>query len=144
MKKNMPISGVEMNPKFKNQKIIGYTLLIVGLCLMAYSIVSVISVFTGGNVPIEILHAEETSNTHQETTGSSNNNSAPNIDMSQLITPMFPMFNLMAWLTIAFFLLIAGQRLARVGIEMMKLSLPKSEKTKMEKEKENKIIDKKQ
>lgn len=83
---------------------------------------------------LKLLHAEETSNTHQETTGSSNNNSAPNIDMSQLITPMFPMFNLMAWLAIAFFILVAGQRFTRVGIDMMKVSLPKTEKTKIEKE----------
>ena len=124
-----------MNSKFKNQKIVGYVLLIVGLCLMACSIASVISVITSGNVPIEILHAEETSNTQQEATDSSSDNtSAPNIDMSQLITPMFPMFNLMAWLAIAFFILVAGQRFTRVGIDMMKVSLPKPEKTKIEKE----------
>ena len=44
-----------MKWKIKDNKIAGYIILIVGLLIMAFSIISVYSVFTTGNVPIEIL-----------------------------------------------------------------------------------------
>lgn len=112
-----------MTIKEKDKTIVGYSLLIVGLILMFYSIFSVIGVFTGGEVPIEILNAEEKDSTTQtEDNPESNNQTSPNL--GQIIEPMFPMFNAMIWLTFAFFILIAGARVARVGIKMMKASIP--------------------
>ena len=40
--------------------------------------------------------------------------------MGQLMTPMFPVFNLMVFLAIAFFILLAGQKLARLGLNILK------------------------
>ena len=111
----------------KDLKITGYVLLIVGICLMAFSIVAAISVFTGSsNVPIEILKADDTSDTTQGTSGE---NGEPNMDMGQLMTPMFPVFNLMIFLAIAFFLLVAGQKLARLGLNILKPTPPPIIKT---------------
>jgi len=120
----------------KDQKIVGYVLLIAGLCIMIYSIVSVIGVFTGGDVPIEILHASEDqeNTTTQPTVDESGNATMPSIDMSQIIEPMFPLFNLMGWLAIAFILLVGGQKFARVGINLMKASIPQQKKAKFEKD----------
>jgi len=126
-----------MDLKGKDQKIVGYVLLIAGLCIMIYSIVSVANVFTGGDVPIEILHASEDqeNTTTQPTVDEGGNVTMPSIDMSQIIEPMFPLFNLMGWLAIAFILLVGGQKIAKVGIDLMKASIPEQKKIKLEKEK---------
>ena len=50
--------------------------------------------------------------------------SAPNIDLGQMFVPLFPMFNLLAWFLISFVILVAGGRVAQIGIKMMKASLP--------------------
>lgn len=114
----MPYPAIKMAELTKDLKITGYVLLIVGICLMVFSVVAALSVFTGsGNVPIEILKADETSDTSQGTSGE---NGEPNIDMGQLMTPMFPVFNLMVFLAIAFFILLAGQKLARLGLNILK------------------------
>ena len=114
-----------MNIKEKDKTIVGYFLLIVGILLMFYSIISVIGVFTGGDVPIEILRPEEKDETtNAEIDPKSGNITIPDIDLSQAIEPMFPMFNVLIWLFIAFFILIAGGRVARVGIRLMKASIP--------------------
>lgn len=112
--------------KGKDEKIVGYAILIAGLCIMGYGIASVVNLSQGGEVPIEILHAVEgESNQNIPSVGNdSNNMSAPNIDLGQMFVPLFPMFNLMAWLLIAFVILVAGGRVAQIGIKMMKASLP--------------------
>ena len=129
-----------MNLKDKDQKIVGYVLLIAGLCVMAYSIISVIGVFTGGDVPIEILHASENQEnaTMQPTIDEGGNVTMPSMDLGQIIEPMFPLFNLMGWLSIAFILLVGGQKIARVGIDLMKASIPQQKKAKFEKDKSQK------
>lgn len=92
---------------------------------MFFSIISVIGVFKGGEVPIEILHAEEKDEkTNAEINPISGNITIPIIDLNQVIEPMFPMFNVLIWLFIAFFILIVGGRVARVGIKLMKASIP--------------------
>lgn len=119
-----------------DQKIVGYALLVVGLCIMGYSIFSVFSVFGGGNVPFEILVSEAGDADQNLSQGDIDitNMSISNINLEQVITPLYPMFNLMIWLAIAFFLVIAGGRVASLGIKMLKASLPelkviKSERT---------------
>ncbi|MDH7517663.1 MAG: hypothetical protein QHH19_04905 [Candidatus Thermoplasmatota archaeon] len=98
--------------KINNEKLVGYILLIVGLCIMIYTIATVISVFTGGGgIPVKILEEKTT----QGASGSS-----PEDTMMLL----FPMFNALIWVAIAFLLVAAGGRVARIGIQMMKASLP--------------------
>ena len=132
-----------------DQKIVGYALLIVGLCIMGYSIFSVFSVFGGGNVPFEILVSETgdaDQNLSQGDIDIANMSiSDINLNLEQVITPLYPMFNLTIWLAIAFFLVIAGGRVASLGIKMLKASLPelkviKSERTE-KKERNMKVED---
>jgi hypothetical protein len=117
-----------INLKDKDEKIVGYVILIVGLCIMGFSISSVINLSQGGDIPIEILHApERQSEQNMEPSDIDNNTSnmsAPSIDLGQIITPLYPLFNLIAWLVIAFVILVSGGRVAHVGIQMMKASLP--------------------
>jgi len=103
--------------KLNDGKIIGYALLIAGICIMGYSIASAIMVFNGGEVPIKILHSE-----NKKTNQSSQPNQQP--DLGDVMTPLFPMFNALTWLAIAFFIIAAGGRVARIGINMMKVSIP--------------------
>ena len=103
--------------KLNDGKIIGYALLIAGICIMGYSIASAIMVFNGGEVPIKILQSED-----KKTNQSSQPNQQP--DLGDVMTPLFPMFNALTWLAIAFFIIAAGGRVTRIGIKMMKVSLP--------------------
>jgi len=103
--------------KLNDGKITGYALLIAGICIMGYSITSAIMVFNGGKVPIEILQSE-----NKKTNQSSQPNQQP--DLGDVMTPLFPMFNALTWLAIAFFIIAAGGRVARIGIKMMKVSIP--------------------
>jgi len=114
-----------MNFKEKDKTIVGYALLIVGLILMFYSIFTAVSVLNGGEVPIEVLKAEENEQTTEaEIDSESGNVTIPEIDLSKVVEPMFPMFNVMIWLFIAFFILLAGGRVARIGIQMMRANIP--------------------
>jgi len=112
--------------KVKDEKIVGYAILIAGLCIMGYGIASVVNLSQGGEVPIELLQDDEgESNQKMPTLGNdSNNMSVPTIDLGQILTPLFPMFNLISWLFIAFVILVAGGRVAQIGIKTMKASLP--------------------
>ena len=103
--------------KLNDGKIVGYALLIAGLCIMGYSIASVIGVFTGGEVPVRILQSE-----NKKTNQSSQSNQQP--DLGEVMTPLFPMFNALIWLALAFFIIAAGGRVAGIGIKMMKVSIP--------------------
>ena len=120
----MLILVLNMNSEGKDKTIVGYALLIVGLCLMGYSIASLIGVFTSGDVPIEILHAEGTDTTTEMSYDPKEGNVSMPMDLSQVIEPMFPIFNVMGWLAIAFFIVAAGGRVARIGIQMLKATLP--------------------
>jgi hypothetical protein len=113
----MTVLEVLMKKLSKDLKILGYALLIVGICLMVYSVVSALSILTGSDVPIEILKTVDSPNNTQGTIGE---NGASNIDFSQMISPMFPVFNAMIFLTIAFFILWAGQKFARLGLNILK------------------------
>jgi hypothetical protein len=114
-----------MNLKDKDKTIVGYTLLIIGLILMFYSIISVIGVFNGGDMPIGILQeGKDSDNNDVDLDQNSGNSTAPDIDLGKIIEPLFPMFNVMLWLIIAFFILMAGARVARIGILMLRASLP--------------------
>jgi len=116
--------------KFKDEKIVGYALLIVGLCIIVYSISSVIGVFNGGEVPIKILQSE-----NKETTQNNQSSQQPNLE--DIMTPLLPMFNALTWVAIAFFLVAAGGKVARIGIKMMKVSVPDEVKI-IRSEKDNK------
>jgi disulfide bond formation protein DsbB len=144
---NMYLKVLNMLIRWKDEKVVGYILLVIGLCTMLYSIVTVLSVFNGGDAPLEILHAEESPDTEQEFTGNTTDNTTmPTIDFSEMMIPLFPMFNMLIWITIAFFLVVAGGRVAGIGIKMIKLQPHKEKsdqykvtnKNKEEKQKEKK------
>ena len=104
-----------MEQKQNKEKIIGYAIFFVGLCIMGFSIISMISVFISGNAPINIF--PQTTNTIQ-----SGNNSSQNEQIG--LTPLFPMFNIITWFVMAFIIQVAGGRIASLGIKMLKASLP--------------------
>lgn len=103
----------------KDEKIVGYIILVIGLCIMAYGIYSVFELAGTGAPPIEILTNGGADNTNQIITNTTN--PQPNIDITNLITPLFPMFNVFIWLAIAFFIVVAGGRVSHIGIKMIKM-----------------------
>ena len=70
---------------------ISYALLTISLCLMAYSIVSVIGVFTSGEEAIEILHTEKIDSTSEITKTHERNVSR---DIGIEIQKIYPIFNI--------------------------------------------------
>jgi hypothetical protein len=101
----------------KSEKIVGYAILIAGLCIMGYGIFSVITVFSGGEIPLKLLQAE-----NQNTDATDQTSQMP--DLREIIEPLFPMFNALIWAVIALLIIAAGGRVARIGIAMMKVSIP--------------------
>ena len=102
-------------------KNIGYVILIAGLCIMGFSIVSMISVFVSGKVPVHIL---TTTFGTSQSSGSLNNSTLTEGD---IMTPLFPMFNTLIWFIMAYILLAAGGRFASIGLKILKASLPNAE-----------------
>lgn len=96
---------------------VGYVILIAGLCIMGYSIASVIIVFNGGNMPLELLQSE-----NKKIDTAKQTNQTPNL--KEIIEPLFPMFNALIWMVIALLLVVSGGKVARIGIKMMKVSIP--------------------
>lgn len=105
-----------MKMKVRDTKAAGYILLIAGLSLIGYTVFSVYAVFTGSDPPLQVL--KENSNDM----GGANNSSASQPDLSQLIKPLYPLFNLSAWLLVAFFLVTVGGRISMIGIQLMKVN----------------------
>ena len=100
---------------------------------------SVLNIFNGaGSVPIEILHSEDTTS-GQQTIDISNGTPSIPIDFTQIMTPLFPAFNVLIWLAVAFFLVSAGARIASIGIKLMNTS-PSIEGTIKTKEKKDKHV----
>ena len=114
-----------ISKKLKDEKIVGYIILLAGLIIMFYSIFSVITVFLSGQVPIEIIKTEQDNANLNGGTNESNgsNGQSHGIDFGDIMKPLFPIFNAMVWLSIAFFILAAGGRVAIIGIKTMKASL---------------------
>jgi len=124
-----------MKFKIRDEKIVGYALLIAGLCIIGFSILAAIGAISG-DIPIRIVKVEET-DTHQAEFNASSDEAT--FDMSQILRPMYPLFNLMAWLAIMFFLLFAGGRIARLGIRMMKVPIPDVKMVKPSKEEKKEV-----
>ncbi len=107
----------------KDEKITGYIFLIVGLIIMLYSLVLVLNVAGTGMVPVEFIETPESSNINNPV-NLSGNQTMPSIDMSSMMIPLFPMFNISLWLVICFFILVVGGKISSVGINMMKATVP--------------------
>ena len=124
-----------MKFNIRDEKIVGYVLLIAGLCIIGFSILSAIGAISG-DIPIQIVKVEDTDTSQAEVNASSGE---VTFDMSQILRPMYPLFNLMAWLAIMFFLLFAGARIARLGIRMMKVPIPDTKIVKPSKEEKKEL-----
>ena len=113
-----------------NKKKVGYVLFIIGMILIAYVIGSIIFVFVGaGSVPLEIFEVESNDQISFEMPSYSGNNT--NMSVENTMNDMYPMFNLMIWLSLAFLLLFAGYFLCKLGLTAM--SSPVSTKPKIKK-----------
>ena len=104
-----------MEQKQNKDKLVGYVILLLGLCIMGFSIISMISVFISGGAPINIFP-------HPTNTIQPGHNSTQNEQIG--LTPLFPMFNIITWFVMAFIIQAAGGRVASLGIKMLKASLP--------------------
>jgi len=110
------------NFDIKDEKVIGYVFLLIGLIIMLYSLLLVLNMADTGTVPVEFIEtpAANTSTQMQQV----GNQTIPSIDMSDIVTPMFPLFNFSIWLAICFFILVVGGRVSLLGVNMMKALVP--------------------
>lgn len=152
--------------KINDEKIVGYAILIAGLCIMVYAIAAVIVVFNGGEIPLKIIQVDtretiqsyqtnqlpssnqniqsylnqditsnqtnQLSNLNQSLTPALNQVMAPVLNqvMSPIMKSLSPMLNTGLWIMLAFFIIAAGGKVARIGIRMIKVSVPDDIKTK--------------
>ena len=106
----------------KDEKVIGYVFLVIGLIIMLYSLLLVLDMAETGVVPVEFIDAPVSNSSMQmQQVG---NQTIPSIDMGDIVTPLFPMFNFSIWLAICFFILVVGGRVSLLGVNMMKALVP--------------------
>ncbi|MEF8847714.1 MAG: hypothetical protein V5A68_01095 [Candidatus Thermoplasmatota archaeon] len=116
-----------MDFEINDEKTAGYIILLVGLIIIIYSLISVLPVFTQGNVPVEIL--KTTSDSTQDSSITTNGSSI-NLDLNQIVQPLYPIFNVVVWLIVAFFIVVVGSKVAHIGIKMIKLPSENKRKVK--------------
>jgi len=108
-----------------DKKIVGYALLAIGLIIIFYSLITVIDVFTGGEVPLEILKSSQSEESMQTTIDPQTGNvTMEGMDLATVIEPLFPILNMMGWLAIAFFIVFAGGTISKIGIKTLKSAIP--------------------
>jgi len=91
-------------------KFVGYALLITGLALMFYSLISVFIVFTGGSQPPKVLIM---------------NDITTSLPMDGTITifegdALTFLINSLLWYTLMFFTLTAGEKIASLGAKIIR------------------------
>ncbi len=106
----------------KDEKVIGYVFLVIGLIIMLYSLLLVLDIAETGTVPVDFIDIPATNTSTQM--NQVNNHTVPSIDMGDVVTPMFPLFNFSIWLAICFFILVVGGRVSLLGVNMMKALVP--------------------
>ena len=107
-----------MDAVYNTRKKLGIALFIVGIILIAYVIGSVLVVFIGiGDVPIELFEEKQKEEyTFDMPTPDGN---STKMSLEDTTEDMYPMYNLMIWLSIAFLLLFAGYFLCKLGLNAM-------------------------
>jgi hypothetical protein len=94
----------------KNEKIIGYTLLILGIILLLFSIVEMITVYYGYTPPPKLFNLQDISLPGDN---GSNISLIQGAQASQLP-------NLFFWFLLMGFVLLAGGKIASLGVSMIK------------------------
>jgi hypothetical protein len=95
----------------KTEKIIGYSLLTLGVILLIFSIFEMVTVYTGGASPPNLVSLQDLS----LPLGQDGSN-IPLIQGAQL--SQLP--NLFFWFILMFFVLFAGGKIASLGVSMIK------------------------
>ena len=100
--------------KLKNDKIVGYVLLIVGLIVIFLGIIWAYSAFTSGSSRLSIFHWDS-----QKIKITSSDNEPPqylDIPGDQISKTI----NIMLWLALMFFLVWAGAQIANLGVKIIR------------------------
>jgi hypothetical protein len=93
----------------KNDKIIGYILLALGIVLLFFSVYEMMDVYTGHSTPPQLISLSDISLSIQD-------GNATVIEGAQL--SQLP--NLLFWFILNGFILLAGGKIAQVGVNMVK------------------------
>ena len=114
------------------EKIIGYSMLGVGILLMIFASFQIILTFTGKARPIKIFESAPKENLQNDTNNLDMSN--PDKLLEQIIDPSVinQMLNLMVYYFIMQFLLGLGYKLASLGVQMirpLKISIDKNQLT---------------
>lgn len=100
--------------KLKNDKLVGYVLLIVGLIVVFLAIVWAYGAFTSGSSRLSIFHWD-----NQKIKITSSDNEPPQyleIPGDQISRTI----NILLWLTLMFFLVWAGAQIAGLGVKIIR------------------------
>jgi len=117
---------MDVQREYKTRKKIGYVLFTIGIVIILYVLFSVLLVFTGnGEVPINYFNNEENCQDYCNTSYDqimsqvSNQTPALSLDMDEYMSDIYPMYNLMIWLSLSFILLFTGYFLCKLGFTAM-------------------------
>lgn len=96
--------------KIKNEKLIGYILLTLGVILLLFSIVQMLNVYSGNSPPPKLINLSDITLPVQQGT------SITLIEGAQL--SQLP--NLLFWFVLMFFVMYTGGKIASLGVNMVK------------------------
>jgi len=120
-----------MRFNIKLENISGYILIIAGLCLFIYGIILIFSISQGLTVPIDIFNTnQEINDINPPIDNNQYNTSNTNTSFEQILTPLYPIFNLLIWVSLIFFIIISGLKTIRIGLKMLITSIEFDEITK--------------
>ena len=95
----------------KNEKILGYVLLGLGIALMLFSIVEMLTVYFGNNLPPNLVSTSDISLPGGQ--NGANVTFLSGVELSQIL-------NLSFWYLLMFFIMAAGGKIASLGVSMVK------------------------
>ncbi len=100
--------------KFKNEKVVGYILLAIGVVMIFSSVFLAFNVFTGASAPPKLFNFSDVSFSVPQTGGASETvQIISGQDMSRIVSMVF-------WYLLMFFIMFAGGRIASLGVNLIR------------------------
>jgi len=100
--------------KFKDEKVVGYILLAVGVAMIFFSVYLMFSVFTGASAPPSLFNFSDISFSIPQPGGTSETvQIISGQDLSRMVAMGF-------WYLLMFFVVYAGGRIASLGVNLIR------------------------
>jgi len=99
--------------KFKDEKVVGYILLAIGVVMIFFSVFLMFNVFTGASAPPKLFNFSDISFSIPQPGGIPETVQISGQDISRIVAMGF-------WYLLMFFIMLAGGRIASLGVNLIR------------------------